>query len=281
MRKRSARKIQKKKSFNLLKVIIPLVLLITIFLFWFFSPKHWNGKDKLSLVIGGGGDIKVSVFDPVNSEITSFIIPADTQVTVAEGKGIFKIKNVWQLGIDEHLGGKLLAETVTNNFNFPVYLWKGEGKTNMSLVDSILLSFFKMSVKEVDKNEIDLGKSLYVKKQKLEDGEWGYVLNGTIPERLTVYFSDYTIAENTPRVLIEDATGKIGISEKMGEIIEIMGGKIVSVQKKPNNDTNCTIGGGKKEVVEKFATIFSCQKSKDQGEFDVTIKIGRAFAKRF
>lgn len=265
------------------KIILPIsfVIFLAIWAFLRLTPHYWNGKDRLNLVVVQKEEVDILVFDPQNFEITKFIIPGDTQVDVASSKGKFKIKNVWQLGADEGLGGKLLTQTVTKNFYLPVFLWRGRSKTNLPVADRISLWIFKLRVKETDINEIDLGKGLYVKPKKLEDGSRGYILESPLPERLTVYFSDYKMLKDVPRVVIEDETGTSNTSSVVGKVIEVMGGKVVSIEKKAASGLDCEMGGKDEDVLNKIADIFSCQKTSENTEFDLKIKIGKTFAKRF
>src|SRR3990172_4274323 len=187
-----------------LKICLPIILLIVAFLFIKLSIKYWNGTDKFSIVYKlDDGNVAVGVFDPKLEEITSLIIPGDTEVNLARNFGTLRIKNVWQFGINEKIGGSLLASTVTQNFLFPVSLWSDSDTkslfdanalgivrfvffpkyTNISLGDRISVGLFSLKIKNLNKNLIDIGKSQFLSKQKLNDGEEGYTLSGTISPR--------------------------------------------------------------------------------------------------
>jgi hypothetical protein len=244
--------------------------------------------------------------DPKLNELTTLVVPGDTEVDVARNYGQLRIKNVWQLGLNEKIGGKLLAETVTENFLFPVFLWSDSDvksltdanvagilhfiffpkSTNITLGDRVLSSFFALQVGDSGKNLIDLGKNQFLVKQKLNDGQLGYVLAGVISPRLTAYFSDNNIAGDANagknlRVSIGDATGVPGVADTVGQIIEVTGGKVVSIDKKSATDTDCTVFGSNAKAVKKIADIFACKTIKNRGEMDLEIDLGSAFAKRF
>lgn len=299
----AARKNKKEeKKFHLFKFLIPLFLFAFVFLFIKINTRVWNGKDKVSLVYKyGTGDIGVTVMDPGMSEITTLIIPGDTQVDVARNYGTFKIENVWQLGINEKIGGDLLAETVTKNFLFPVSLWISKpsgiddgatlsilnfiffpGNTNISFGDRLQMGIFEMKVSDLNRSEIDLGKSLFLEKKLLNDGQVGHILTGPISQRLTIYFTDNGIESENVKVNITDATGVPGVSEKLGEILQVIGGKVVSIDKKSSSeDMDCLISGQNLEAVKKMANLFSCKISGGKTSFDLDITIGSQFAKRF
>ncbi len=299
----TARKNKKgKKSFPILKLLIPVFLIAAIFLFLRLTTRIWNGKDKVSLVYKEeGGGIGVTVLDPILSEVTTLIIPGDTQVDVARNYGTLRIKNVWQLGVNEKIGGRLLTETVTQNFLFPVFLWSSKppgldrgsfpnamnfiflpGQTNISFGDRVRMGLFSLKVQDLGKTVIDLGKSKFLEKRVLDDGQTGYILEGPVSQRLTIYFSDNLIGDKNIKVNITDLTGTPGISEKLGEILQVIGGKVVSIDKKAaSEEADCTITGNNSEAVKKIANLFSCGVGRTETSFDLDIKIGRKFAERF
>lgn len=285
-----------------LKFFIPVLIIVGLFLFFKFSIRFWNGKDKVPLVYREeSGNVTVTVLDPNLSEVTNLIIPGDTQVDVARNYGTFRIKNVWQFGINEKIGGNLLAETVTQNFLFPVSLWSSKspgfnngnvgqmisfmffpGQTNISFGDRIAMGIFVLKVQDLGRSTIDLGKSQFLDKKTLNDGQPGYLITGPISQRLKIYFSDNEIGEKGVRVNITDATGVSGVTDKLGEILQVIGGKVVSIDKKSiTEDIDCTVSGLNRETVRKIANLFSCKVGGTDTSFDLDIKIGKEFAKRF
>lgn len=312
---RSARRrilIEKKKktaraSGLFFKVFLPIILILGIFAFFKFSTKYWNGNDKFTFAYRlDGGDVAVDVLDPKLGELTTLVIPGDTMVNVARNYGELRIKNVWQLGVNEKIGGRLLAETITQNFLFPVFLWSDMDarslsdanvpgilrfvffpkSTNITFGDRFSVALFALKTGSSGRNWLDLGKNQFLVKQKLNDGLMGFLLTGPVSPRLTAYFADNNFAEitnsgKTLRVVIVDATGVQGVADKVGQIIEILGGKVVAVEKKNGTSGDCTVMGSDMEVVKKVAALFSCKVSKDGGEMDLEIDLGQGFAKRF
>jgi hypothetical protein len=298
---------RKKKGVNitnlLVKILFPLVLVFGIFIFIKVSTHFWDGDNKVSIAFReGSGDVAVMVIDPELDEITTLVIPGDTQVDVAHNYGTLRIKNVWQLGINEKVGGSLLPETITNNFFFPVFLWSEDsagslgkngiagilhfiffpGATNVPFGDRLQMGLFALRIQNPGKTEIDLGQSQFLTKQKLNDGQTGYVISGPISQRLTVYFSDNEVGNQNLKVDIVDATGVPGVADTVGQILEVIGGKVVSVDKilQPEN-TDCIIIGMNTKMVKKISNLFSCQIGKGSTNFDLEIQLGQKFAARF
>jgi hypothetical protein len=259
--------------------------------------------DKVSVAFRNGStNVGVTVMDPKLDEVTTFIIPGDTQVDVARDLGTLRIKNVWQLGINERVGGSLLPATITKNFMFPVFLWsennseslgKGDlggtlhfiffpGATNIPFGDRISLGLFALKVQDIGRSEINLGESQFLTKQKLSDGQTGYIISGPISQRLTVYFSDNVISDENLKINIVDATGMPGVADTVGQILEVIGGKVTSVDKKlqPEN-TDCVIIGKDAKIIKKISDLFSCQAGKGSTDFDLELQLGQQFARRF
>ena len=281
---------------------ITIAVFLVIFLFLKLTTKVWNGKDRISLVYKkDSGDIGVTILNPSFSEITTMVIPADTEVKVARNYGTFLIKNVWQFGINEKIGGKLLAETVTQNFLFPTFLWCEKdpgfdeggvknfsdfiffpGDTNIAFGDRLKIALYAINVKGIGNDVINLGESRFLEKRKLNDGSTGFVITDGISQRLTSYFMDDDFNSGTVKINITDATGKYGVSEKLGEILEVLGGKVVSIERKTDKeDIDCIVAAKESVLAKKIGRLFSCKITGGEGTFDLNIKIGTKFADRF
>jgi len=288
---------------KILKLVVPLIIIAVIWLLVILNTRYWNGTDKFDYVYTGeNGDVVVSVLNPKLSETTTLIIPGDTQVNVAGNYGTLRIKNVWQLGLNEKKGGGLLSATVTKNFLMPVFFWSGSDieaiqnfsipgifkfivlpkNTNIPVGDRVAIAAFALQVKNINRTTIDLGKSQFLKKTNLNDGQKGYTLAGPVSGRLTNIFSDNNFSNQNIRVGIEDATGVPGSANIIGQIVEVIGGKVVSVDKKTlQSDADCTVAGTDKKIIRKIATIFGCKTSGDKTVFDLDISLGALFAKRY
>lgn len=283
-------------------VVLPILALVV---YGFYLPsRNWDGKSKLSLAINNeSGNVLITTFDPVLGEITNLTIPGNVEVTVARQLGKRRLKNVWRLGEDEDLSGKLLTETISRGLKFPVYNWadspaKGFSKqnilaitkaiylnydTSLSLKDRIKVALFSLKVKNIDRLNFDLGDFSYLTKTRLVDGEEGYIVSGGVPQRLAAVFSDQSISEKKLRVNIINAASTRTIAEKLGEVIETLGLKVAAIESGERESFDCTIIGEETEAMEKLSNILSCdlEERPVEGNFDVQVKIGDDFAKRF
>ena len=183
----------------------------------------------------------------------------------------------------------------------PVYVWvdaPGEGfvskdvfkiiktvlypfKTNMGFGDKIRIVLFNISVKNNDRRIINLSQTSYLKEGELFDGEVGHLVTGTYPSELMSIFSDEEISKLSLRVAITDYSGNPTVANSLGEVIEILGAKVASIKNESGNSSDCEVGGNNL-LAEKIVVLFSCRKTDGGGSvFDVDLKIGENFAKRF
>lgn len=303
LRRKGFRK-RKKKKIKFPVPLVALVLLVALTIYLYLRTGFWNTKSKLSIAIKKDtGEVLISTFDPTVSEITNITIPGNTEVHVARSMGTLQIKNVWQLGENQGLDGKLLSETITRHFKFPVVAWADNEalgftetnlislmkaailpyKTNLKIGDRVRIAIFAAGVNNPKRAEIDLSETSYLAKTILVDGDEGYTVAGSFPKGLLVVFSDPQISNKATTVKILDASSKVGLAQELGEVIGVFGAKVASVDKVEGEEFDCEVKGKEREIVEKVAKLFSCRKVEEtiEGGFDLEIAIGEEFARRF
>jgi hypothetical protein len=247
--------------------------------------------------------VVISVFDPGLEKITNIIIPKNAEVDVARQLGRWKLGSVRELGENEDLEGKLLAETIVKHFKLPVAAWAdapasgfADGdilgivkasllpyKTNLGMGDRLKLGLFSIRINNLKRENIDFSEDNILKKVTLIGGEEGYILAGRLPNYIIALFSNPNISSEGAVVVILDATGKANVAEEMGEVVEVMGVKLANIKKEEVDDFDCEVKGKDKELLEEIAQVFSCKKLKEipEGNFDLEIRIGRDFSRRF
>jgi hypothetical protein len=307
-RSRFIRRKNKKKAPHMNKKLKVIGLsVLAIFIFWLglsLTTRYFGSNTRLSLVIAkDNGEIVVSVFDPMAFKVTNFIIPKNTEVQVARQLGTWKIGSVRKLGENEGLGGKLLRETVVRFFKLPVLAWadspaqgfaSGEFlpllraallpyKTSLGTGDKLKLGLFSFRVKNLKRQNISFSESSFLRKTKLTDGKEGYVLVGRLPNWVKAYFAHPSFSRKEIRVAIVDGTEEPGLAEIVGEVIEVMGAKVVSVEKRVLRSFDCQVLGKDAELTKEIARVFTCQivKESPAGNFDLEIRLGQIFVKHF
>lgn len=282
MRRKKIDKTRKQRSLYTILVFVFFVGLIFL-IFSRVKFGKWDGINKFCYISkSGNGDILLSVLDPKFKEVTNINIPKDTEVDVSRGYGTMKIGNVYQLGINEKVGGALLTETITKNFFTPVTFYWFSNDVNIGLFDRLKITLFIKKIPDIDKTEIDLAKSQFVKKATLTDGSSGYKLNGPVSTRLTSYFSDNKLFDQNLKIKLIDNSGKSNLSERVGGIIEVVGGKVVSIERGiVDNDLDCLVEGKSKEAVGKISGLFGCKIKNGESSFDLEFLFGGRFYSRF
>jgi len=301
--KKSKKKKKSKSSKSIFYLFIFLVGFFLIGYFW-LAKDFWDGKHRLSLVINRNENgVLISTFDPEVGEIINIDIPGDTQVEVARNLGVWKLENVWKLAENEKLTGSLVAQTITRYFKFPVFAWADKGaaglseggfisvikavitpyKTNLKIGDRLRIGLFSLRIANADRVHINLAETSYLKKTTLTDGSEGYAIVGRPSNKLTSIFADTDISSQEFKVVIRDATSETGLVEELGEVVEVLGAKVVSILKIQKQKIDCEVVGKDKEKTKKIARFFSCKvrEQKLEGSLDLEITIGSQFAERF
>jgi len=307
-RRKNLRDFKKKKTSKKLNIflLLSLLFLIIFLVLYFFGKRHCLGDLKISMVFPDeNGNVLVATFNKKDKEITSINIPQNTQLEASRQLGSWKAKSLWQLGINEKYEGKLLQETVTKNFHFPVSIWADEKaygfvsgnfikllkatffpyKSNLSFGDRLNLFFISFGIQNEKINNYDLSERGILKKSKLTDGEEGYILSKDVPINIMASFSETISSDFGYMVQIINGTGSRGIAENVGKTIESMGFKITSIKEESSidNDTDCLIYGKNKNVVNKISLIYSCKQeiNKNNEGFDIVMKLGSKFSRRY
>src|SRR3989304_8770974 len=242
------KKTKTRGHFSLKKLLLLLFVFVVLFILYRRSI-HFGALSKLTVVMPDvNGDVIVTTFDKKAEEITRIELPGDTLVTLSRELGEWRLKSVWQLGINEKVGGKLLAETVTKNFKFPIFAWSETGglgltqedllskikaifypyDTNLGFGDRLTLAIFSLGVRNANRVEIDLSKTDYLNYTKLKDGVEGYTISGRMPQNLIVVFAEPTMAEKGIRIILKNNSGIKNLSSEVAGVLESLGGKVTA-----------------------------------------------------
>lgn len=284
------KKSKTKKGFSFRKLLIPLVIVLVGWVFIWATSRTFAKNSKVTVVEGRASQVYVSTFDRGGGRITNLLLPRNTQVNVARQLGTWPIISIWRLGENEKLGGTLLAETIIKNFKIPVTAWADErylalsrAKTNLGVGDRLRLALFSLTVSPSRRSNIDLSETGFLRKTKLVGGEEGYLISEKLPQSLYYIFSDDEINSANLRIEIQNFSERKGGSETLVAVLEVMGAKTSAITKKESKDFLCEVAGRDRKIAEKIAKIFGCRlySRTDGDNFDLTIKVGEEFAKRY
>ena len=306
-RKRQKRQLfgsRKRTSINWRLIILLLSILLIIFGFFYIrkTTKLWDGERKISVIAKDGNDLKVLVFDPVLSEIIIISIPGNTRVEVSRNLGKWDVKSLWQLGNHEGLGGLLAVETLTRNFFFPSDGWADEKflalasgdlfssmklliapvETNLGRGDILNMIIFSTNISNKNRINIDLSETSYIRREMLLEGEEGYLLTGKMPGNLKALFSDPQISSKQTKFVIKNYSGNRAVNERIAKLVEVLGGKVVSLEDKEAQGFDCYVAGVDKIIVQKLSMLLICEERFEEStSFDIEIGFGTNFVERY
>jgi len=301
----------KRKRLNpLLRVLgcLGLGLLVLVALLGFLIPsRFWDGKSRTALVVKEETDnISMIVLDPVTDTITTFSLPSNVEVEAARQLGTWRLSSLWQLGQDEKVGGSLLSTSLTKSFGLPVEAWGdhvvgGLAKmdflnvfwgmvapcqTNLTIKDRVGMGLFALGVKPSGRISIDLKEAGVLRKVTLADGETGYQVRDAIPSRITAAFGDAAVSSEGARVVINYTGANLQEAEEVGQIIQVLGAKVISLlpAKETSEQTlpkeGCLIVGEKSVTRGKIARLFGCLTQSKDGE-TLQVLLGESFFARY
>lgn len=301
--KRRTKAIRKSRKVAYKRWIFLMLLPIIIIIFYLLPSSIKDESKNTLLIVKDSGEVRLIVFDFNLDEIYTLLFPQNVEVEVARQLGRRKIKGVWELGISEGLSGDLLTETVTNHLGLPVTLWaEGEAidliegnifakisavldtfSSNLSLRDKAIIAMFATRVETGKREEISLSESDFLKKVELADGSSGFVRSSTIPQDIVVIISDPDISRQGLKVLVKDGGGNMVVTGNVVDIMEVMGTRVLSVEKSGEVDMGCSVEGLDKKIVNKFSKILACDsvvQSTGSG-YDLIVSIGKKFVDEF
>ncbi len=285
---------QKKKLAILFRLAILIIILgvlagVGLFLVRQVRSSKLPPNSRITLVFRTSPVI-VTSFDP-DGQLTILSIPEKTYVEVPYGFGSYRLGAVWDLGEQEKMGGKLLAETMQELIGLPIEGWiggkQGTGnieqgqetvlnaknnltswgiflrpgrileslknlKTNLTVMD---LAKIWLRAKNTRFDKIfflDLEKTSALSPLVLADGSEAKTLDLSLLDIATAgLFKESKVVNE--RILIEVLNGadKPGLASRVARLITNIGGKIVNVGTSQEKVDRCQIKG-EGQFVESF-----------------------------
>jgi len=286
------------KISSFLKLILILVLGVLIV---FFLVAGRSREDKIFIAKAdlGRENVEVLIFDFERSEIIRILIPGNVEVEVAENFGRWKTGVVWDLGVKEKKR-YLLAKSLSKNFFFPIYHWVDPSfswKSFKDIFEFLLnrrsfsnldfgqrLKVLKLSLLKKEETRIDLKDTSILNPRKLIDGEMGYVVNEkNSPSFLASYFLNPYPQSSGFKVLLIDKSGEMGLAERVGKIVEVLGADIVSVEREKKDEYLACLIRGRGYYSEFLSKIFACRLDLRTvpDSVDLEFEIGARFISNF
>lgn len=298
-RRKRKKKTKKIKPKNLIRFIVFIITVVLVSIF-FFSKAVWSGKAKLSIVVGGDfTDVYVYVLDLSNDSIGTVVIPSKTWVDSSRQLGTWKLGNLWRVGENEKMGGRLIAETVTKNFEVPVYAWLKiededfvnknylsrlgilfcSGETNLSIKDMVRVAAF-FSFAKIHSEPIELLKSGILVESDREDGS--FEIESDMPQRVKALSAQSEFLKGNVKVSLINVSGGTVDMSTVTSIVESMGAKVAFVKNDEEENSDCEVYGDR-NLTYSIEKAFACENVSEstEGNFDIEIRLGKKFGERF
>ena len=251
----------KKKEIKIRRIfIVAVVLVFFIFILLGFVAFKVLTLPKFSYVLKAGEKTQIVVVDTESDKYDKFELDGDLQVETAGGFGKYKIESLWKLSEAKGLGGKPVTQTIVKNFSLPLYLWKSDRETNLNIFQNI--------------KSYLLGSKVF--------GDIHIIDEPDIPEFIVVRFVDRNISEASPKIRVEDLTGK-NMAGLIDQTLGVYGVKLELISRGFDEKVDCEVGGTNQLLINQVRLIFDCNKADilEDKDVDLVIKIGQVFADRF
>lgn len=278
------------KPNSILKKFLLLVLLLLLvsgsfktYLSW--KNRLWREGARFSVVVAEEEPALYSI----NSQTGKLVVvrfPAKTQVQTSHGYGEWFLGSLWQLGVQEGLGGEILANSLKKTFGIPVDAWiDKEGlRTNLSLFDRArLFRIWRMA----DRREIDLVSARVLLKHRFPDGVEGYLV---VAEQAKVIFEknlrDDAVFKEGKTVTVVNTTSKAGLAGEVAQLAAVLGARVIGADSKSGEVEDCLIKGEKSELssvtARRLQRLLGCEvKEGETASAQLEVLLGDGFSEKF
>lgn len=250
----------KKKKNKLVKLIILLGIILFVFIFIIITYKVSTTEKFIYINKSKNLGAEIIIIDTKSDNYVKYTIPRETEFDSARGYGTYKLSSLWTLSEADTIKGKLVAETVSKNLFLPIYLWKDESESNLTIIQKLksIIIEKKIANDEVDLNIKNISNSVYIN------------------------FIDKSLENNDIKITVNDLTGSVDTIQTLSKLIEVSGSKITSNSKGYDENLDCKIEGSDTSVVVYFSKILDCEKNiVSTSNNELIITLGAKFTSRF
>lgn len=232
-------------------------------------------------------DLELIFFELNEGKVVVITIPKDTQMNLAMNRGTLRVKSVRRLIDSEKLPGRLLSDTVMKTLYLPVDYWAGRQHYGTfwggDMPLPVRLTIFLQNIRGLKEERVDLADTTVLTKERLKDGEDGYVVSGRLPLTLISLFAEPAISSSQTAVRLVNGTGEPEyVLTDVASILEVLGAKPVPPLTVDAVDVDCLVRANDEYSRERIASVFDCSVSKETPEaFDIELLVGSRFVERF
>ncbi len=250
----------KQKKNKLVKLIILLGIILFVFVFTIIAYKVSTVEKFIYINKSKNLGAEIIIIDTKSDNYVKYTIPPETEFDSARGYGTYKLSSLWTLSETDTIKGKLVAETISKNLFLPVYLWKDENESNLTITQKL--------------------KSIFIEKKIANDTTDLNIKN--ISNSVFIDFIDASLENNDIKITVNDLTGSVDTIQTLSKLIEVSGSKITSNSKGYDENLDCKIEGSDTSVVVYFSKILDCEKNIiSTPNNELVITLGAKFTSRF
>lgn len=293
------KKTQKEKRIRKPWIYIFLFGIIFVFLYFFIS-RNKDGS-KISIAYLSREKVHIVIIKKDSEEIIDLVLPSNLFLSLSYNLGEAKLKNILEIGYNEGYNGELLTRTIAKELNFPIYYWGDDCldgivnpsvlnfieilsptcKTNLNYPARINYFFLSARTGNYKKRTVELENSVLLKKEKLPDGDMGYKINEGVLNILLPYTLNplLSIDDKPLLVRIVNQSGNRYVAERLGKLIESIGGKIIQIEEEKKTKLGCEVYSENNIFGYEMEMIYGCKifKNNDSTTSEKII-IGEEFA---
>lgn len=275
----------------------------------------WDDKGRISLVLAAKPAV-VATYNPIDGNLTVISLPENLYCEVPFGYGTYKINNIWKLSRIERKNGTLYSLAVRDALRAPIDGWLGNysaeveelNKINKEKIQKYLKNFKNpLSVFQIFKYDTNLSffdllklwnavRNIPGENINYSDlSKFAVFLKSAGPDkinRLTIdsneinsysspIFEDKAVRIENLSISIVNASDIAGLGEKLKNILENMGGRVIDLKNSSQKErTICRAGKNiiNTMTMRKIKRIINCAiEEKPAVSSDLEIIIGSEY----
>jgi len=298
--------------------IFGVCIAAVLVLFIFFVVSGSRVYDRISVVVAGS-PMAVWSWNTTDNTFIILTVPSDDVIDALYGYGSYSLEALWRLGFIDKKGGVLLSDSLSDTLGLPIGWYIGTksqtlpnvqdalgyGKNLFSLSNifpfmgsgyqsnipvGLFVAFSRaLAATRPDKiHKIDAGSLGVVSEELLPDGTTRKVLSPDfLDHALGGTFENNVLRQEGLSVALYNTTNIPALGNRATRILTNAGILVVTVGNDEPEISPCELTGPDKQLSSKTAlyitSAFGCRNvvSKDSARADLTIRLGREYAKRF
>lgn len=314
MYSRSRRRVRTDRGFPLFLFMAGIIAVFMCGIFFF--PVR---RDRRINIAVASSPVMVWSYDTAGKTIQVITIPEDTVVDGAYGYGQYSLGALWKLGVIDHKGGSVFADSLSNAFGVPIHFYIGpttdelipvskpavfartffswtrlyrffsrQFETNMTFRSAVALTQAATQTTSDSTYVTDFVSRPMTYDMEMPDNTTQHILDTErVDAVLKGKFDDPIIRKEALSVALYNSTRVPVLATRAARILTSAGILVISLDNSDRPVDACQIAGEKdavtSETSKEIAGMLGCvtQTVENHAKADLVVTIGTEFAKRF